>query len=95
MKVEHEDNRTRGKFYVEENGEQVAELAYHKKDEGQINLYHTEVDESLRGKGVGKDMLQAAAQFARENHLKILPTCPFAKGVMEGSPEYADVVAGQ
>ncbi|UPT69264.1 MAG: N-acetyltransferase [Sphingobacteriales bacterium JAD_PAG50586_3] len=37
-------------------------------------------------------MVEAAATFARENHYKIVPLCPFTKAVFDKAPEkYADV----
>lgn len=47
--------------------------------------------ESLQGQGVGKQLVKAAVEYARENDLKILATCPFAKGVLEKTTEYHDV----
>jgi predicted GNAT family acetyltransferase len=54
---------------------------------------HTEVDEKLRGEGVGEDMVRAAVEYARENDLKINPACPYARKVIERTPELQDVLA--
>ena len=92
MKVEHEETGRKGTFFVEENGERVAELAYFKSGTDAINIYHTEVDEKLRGKGVGEQLLKAAVDRARQNNIKILATCPYAHKVMDGTPEYRDIL---
>jgi predicted GNAT family acetyltransferase len=94
MKIEHEEGNRKGTFYITEDGERVAELAYLQSGPDRINLYHTEVDERLRGKGVGNDLVKAAVDHARANHLKIIPTCPFAKKVMETSA-YRDVLSAE
>jgi predicted GNAT family acetyltransferase len=95
MRIQHEEKETRGKFFVTVEGEQAGELAYRKTAPDKINIYHTEVDESLRGKGVGGDLVKAAVDMARKEGLKIVATCPFAKKVMEHTPEYADVRAAE
>ncbi len=56
-------------------------------------INHTEVDDSLKGKNVGYQLVNAAAGFARLNHLKNFPLCPFANAVMKKKKaEYADVL---
>jgi predicted GNAT family acetyltransferase len=53
---------------------------------------HTEVEEAYNGKGVGKEMLLAAVDFARKNNKKIIPLCPFAKASFQKSEELQDVL---
>lgn len=53
---------------------------------------HTEVSENYTGKGLGRQMLSAAVDFAREKGLKILPLCPFAKSVFDKEADLADVL---
>jgi predicted GNAT family acetyltransferase len=57
-----------------------------------IIIDHTEVDDSLRGKGVGYKLVEASVNFARENNISILPLCPFAKAVFNKKSEYSDVL---
>ena len=40
---------------------------------GKMTIIHTEVDDSYEGRGLGKQLVKAGVQYARENHLKILP----------------------
>lgn len=67
-------------------------MTYLNSGETRIIIDHTEVDESLRGQGVGYDMVKLAVEMAREKGIKILPLCPFAKSVFDKKPEYADVL---
>ncbi|WP_411197825.1 GNAT family N-acetyltransferase [Sphingobacterium thalpophilum] len=53
---------------------------------------HTEVSENYTGKGLGRQMLSAAVDFAREKGLKILPLCPFAKSVFDKEADLEDVL---
>jgi predicted GNAT family acetyltransferase len=41
----------------------------------------TEVDDALRGKNAGKQLVEAAVKHARAHNYKIIPLCPFAKSV--------------
>lgn len=91
MEIQHDEHGRKGAFYIDEDGEWVAELTYI-RNEGTITIDHTEIDEKLRGEGIGEDMVRAAVQFARANGLKVRATCPYAHKVIERSPELQDVL---
>ncbi|MFN4006158.1 MAG: GNAT family N-acetyltransferase [Chitinophagaceae bacterium] len=55
-------------------------------------IEHTEVYEGHEGKGYGKVLVQAAVDFARKKHLKIMPLCLYAKAMFDKTPAYADVL---
>ncbi len=93
MQITHEEQKKKGTFFIEKNGNRLAELVYFRSAPGRMTIYHTEVSEKLRGSGKGKGLVVAAAEFARENDLKIIPTCPFAKKVLDATPEFRDVIA--
>jgi hypothetical protein len=92
MKIQRQQHGKRGAFYIEENGEWVAEMTYTREGARKIVIDHTEVDDALKGKGIGKYLVAAAVQYARKNNLLIKPTCPFVKSVLEKSEEYEDVL---
>ena len=93
MKIEHEEKGKKGIFFIDENGERLAELVYLKSAPAVITIYHTEVNEKLRGEGIGQDLVAAAVSFARENKLKIVATCPYAKKLIDRTPEFQDILA--
>ncbi len=72
----------------------MAEMTYVMAGESRFIIDHTEVDPSLRGQGVGEKLVDAAAEYARENNFKIFATCPFAIKVLRENDEYADVFEG-
>ena len=92
MKIQREERGNNGAFYIEENGEWVAEMTYKKEGARKIVIDHTEVSESLQGKGVGKELVDEAVKYVRENNLLIKPTCPFVKKILESSEDYEDVL---
>lgn len=94
MRIQHGEHGRKGAFYIEENGEWIAELTYFRSAPGVITIDHTEVDEELRGEGIGEDLVKAGVEYARANNLKIRPLCPFAKKVIEENSDLRDVLAG-
>jgi len=93
MRIEHEKKGRKGTFFVEENGKRQAELDYFTSGPDAINIYHTEVDEELRGKGMGEELVKAAVDLARRNNKKVIATCPFAHKIIERTPEYRGLLA--
>ena len=93
MIIQQENKNTRGSFYIEENGNRIAELAYTWRADNIISVDHTEVDESLEGKGVGSALVAQVVSFARETGVKLILYCTFTKSVFERHKEYHDVLA--
>lgn len=95
MTIQQEDNKERGAFYIEENGNRLAELAYTWRSDSIVSIDHTEVDESLEGKGVAKMLIEYAISFARETGIKFILYCPFAKVYFARHKEYSNLLAPQ
>lgn len=93
MKIQNSGTDNGGKFYIEENNRRIALMTYSKANSGEIIINHTEVDDSLKGKGIGKDLVAEGVKYARENNLKIVPQCPFAAAEFEKHADYGDVLA--
>lgn len=87
-----ERNEKNGYFYVTADGKQEAKMTFVFAGEKQMIIDHTEVNPGNNGKGYGKMMVSAAVDFARENAIKIIPLCPFAKSVIDKTPEFQDVL---
>ena len=92
MIIKRQEHGKRGAFFIEEEGEWVAEMTYTREGLRKMVIDHTAVAKSLKGKGVGKALIEAAVKFARSKNLLIKPVCPFAKKVLESSEEYEDVL---
>ena len=92
MNIQRIEHGSKGAFIIKENNERLAEMTYSKAGDKLIIIDHTEVSDVLRGKGAGKQLVQAAVEYARTNQLKILPLCPFAKAVFDKTPEFTDVL---
>ncbi|TCK69172.1 hypothetical protein DFQ05_0691 [Winogradskyella wandonensis] len=92
MDIKHDNSESKGRFYIENEEKVIAEMTYSKAGSEKIIIDHTEVDESLQGQGIGFKLVEEAVNFARENNLKILPLCPFAKAVFKKNDSYKDVL---
>ena len=93
MEIKREDDGNKSKFYIEDNGNQIGLMTYRKSGEGVITIDHTEVDSNHRGEGLGEDLVGEAVKFARAKDLKINATCPYAKKIIDRTPDFADVLA--
>jgi len=93
MLILHKQVGTKGLFYVGQDGAIEAELVYHLTGEGNMVIEHTEVDDSLAGKGVGRQLVETAVDYARTHNIKIIPVCPYAKSLFDKLPEWKDVLA--
>ncbi|MEP7212975.1 MAG: GNAT family N-acetyltransferase [Acidobacteriota bacterium] len=93
MDIQRDEHGKNGAFFIDEDGEWIAELAYVRSGDAEITITHTEVDDKLKGKGVGEDLVKAVVEFARENNLKIKSQCKFATKVLGETREFGDVAA--
>ncbi len=92
MEIKHTKTDKGGEFVIEENGNRGAEMTYTNAGEDKIIIDHTFVEKQFRGEGIAKDLVAEGIKFARENNLKVVPICPFAKAVIEKTPEFQDVL---
>lgn len=93
MEIQHLETEKKGKFFLMKEGTQVAEMTYTYAGPKKMIIDHTEVDERLKGQGVGNKLVEAAVSFLRKNEMKVIPLCPFAKAVFDKkSEEYSDVL---
>ena len=92
MEVKHEQFESKGAFVAQSEGKKAGEMTYSKAGDTLIIIDHTEVDPSFGGQGVGKKMVLAAVDYARENKIKVLPLCPFAKAAFDKDASIQDVL---
>jgi predicted GNAT family acetyltransferase len=68
-------------------GRLIGVAAYSRRD-GRIAFTHTEVDESLEGRGFGSRLVAAALEDMTKQKLEVLPLCPFVAHYIEQHAEY-------
>lgn len=92
LEIKHKDDGKKGEFYIGDNHQHLAEMVYTWAGESVFIIEHTDVDDSLRGQGVGNKLLERVVSFAREKNIKIIPLCPFAKSVFDKDSSIHDVL---
>lgn len=90
--INRTETETKGQFELLKNDVRIGLMTYSKIGPKSIIINHTEVDHSQRANGYAKDLVLEGIKFARENSIKIIPLCPYAKKVITGNPEYHDVL---
>lgn len=88
--VELGDSKYSYQYTVE--GETKAQIDWIEQD-GVMTMNHTFTDDSLRGQGVAKKLLDQAAENAREKGLKMKAVCSYVVNAFEKNDEYDDVKA--
>lgn len=92
MEINQINDIRRGYFEATEDGKEAGKMTYTWAGDSKFIIDHTEVNEEFNGKGVGKKLLMATVDYARNNNLKIIPLCPFAKSVFDKTEEIRDVL---
>ena len=93
LRVTVDEDPPRGRFLlVGDTGETLGEMTFSRAREDLVIIDHTEVDDSLRGKGGGARLFQGMVDWARSTNTKIMSTCPFANSMFDRHPESRDVL---
>ncbi|MBA4056079.1 MAG: GNAT family N-acetyltransferase [Marivirga sp.] len=92
MEIKFQQSGSKGSFYIEGDNIRQAEMTFSRAGDRLMIIDHTEVSDALRGKGAGKQLVEAAVKYARTHSIKIIPLCPFAKSVFGSTPEFNDVL---
>jgi predicted GNAT family acetyltransferase len=90
LKVEQEE--TKGSAYLEDEGKTAAEMTYSIASKQLIIIDHTDVNENYRGQQLGRQLLNALVQKARDEDFKIMPLCPYARSEFEKDATIQDVM---
>lgn len=81
--IEREELNGVHEFVLRLDGERFGFLEFTRPDTGVMRIEYVEVDPDLRGSGLGLQLVEKAVAFARENSLKVVPICSYARAVME------------
>lgn len=81
----------KGSFFIEESGRRLGEMVVSVAS-GSLTVFHTEVDDSLKGKGASTELLNAMTAYARTHNLKVIPLCSYVSAQFKRHEgEYKDV----
>ena len=80
-------DEARSRFELEDEGH-VAFIDFTRREDT-ITLVHTEVPKELEGRGVGSALVRGALTYIKDNHLKVVPQCPFVASYLKRHPDDA------
>jgi predicted GNAT family acetyltransferase len=87
VSIEREELNGVHEFVLRLDGERFGYLEFTRPDTSVMRIEYVEVDPDLRGTGLGLQLVQKAVAFARENSLKVVPICSYARAVIQRDPE--------
>ena len=79
------------KFYMIFD-EKEAYLRYLMNDNNVMNMIKTYVPPELRGRKIADAIVLKAMEYARENNLKIIPTCSYIETFIRRHEEFENLV---
>lgn len=91
--ISHQEHAGGGAFVVSHDGMRVAEMTYRRTGEQVVVIDHTYVDESLRGRGFARQLLDAAVAWARSSGNMIVPSCSYVTLQFARDASIRDVLA--
>jgi predicted GNAT family acetyltransferase len=91
MKFERQGNWI---FSKNGDGDVIAEVTFPALRDGVVVIDHTFVDDSLRGRGIAGELVEAAYEAIKADGKKAVLTCPYAVKWFDDRPEKKDIVAG-
>ena len=75
-----EENRI---YLEDEEGKLFGEINFEKVDNDSYNIYHTFVDESMRGQKLASQLVQEAVKEIEKKGAKVVASCSYAKAWLE------------
>lgn len=92
MNIEKKESGRTGKFYIQQDNDELADITWLVNDDNNYVINHTTVSEKLSGQGVGLKLLDAVVEMAREKNKKVIAGCEFAKTMFKRHEDkYKDV----
>jgi len=85
MEIIH--NKEQQKFYLEKDGKESYAI-YFMHDSKTINILRTYVPPEMRNKGLAGEVVKAVLEYAKENNLKVIPTCSYTDYFIDKNKEY-------
>ena len=92
IKIKQIDLGTKGYFVASDAEHEAGRITYTFAGNSKIIIDHTDVNDEYRGQNIGKRILMEIVEYARENKIKIIPLCPFAKAIFEKVESIRDVL---
>lgn len=90
--VHHNDSLARYEAVLD--GKLIGQLDY-RIDGDRIVMYHTEVDRRHGGQGIAGRLAEAALRRAREDGLRVIPSCSYIGDYLARNPEHQELACAR
>lgn len=87
MEIKHQTKEGRGRFVVYVNSKEAGYIKYDLMPNGNLKANGTLVYDEYREQHLGKPLFDALLNFAKEQGVKIYPTCPYVVAMFQKHPE--------
>ncbi|MDX1601953.1 MAG: GNAT family N-acetyltransferase [Salinimicrobium sediminis] len=91
--IQQKETDGKGMFFIEKDGDIIAELTYTRQDNNIMTLDHTETNPEYEGEGLASSLVKHSVEYAKEKDLKIDPLCRYAAAQFKRHEEYREVQA--
>ena len=92
MNIELTERESNGHFAAIDGNKEAGRLSFSLPAENQMIIESTRVSKEFEGRGIGKNLVVAAVEYARKNKLTVIPSCPFARKVIDRDESLQDVL---
>lgn len=82
VSIEREELNGVHEFVLRIDGERHGFLEFTRPEVGVMRIEYVEVDPSLRGTGLGRQLVEKAVAFAKDSQLRVIPICSYARAVI-------------
>ena len=73
-------------FVLRVGGKRLGSLEFTRPDAKILRIEYVEVAPELRGTGLGRKLVQAAVNWAKETDQRVVPICSYARMVIQRDP---------
>ena len=91
--IKHTETGRNGLFEAWSDETQVGEMTYQRPTPQRMIIDHTRVFDGFEGRGIARQLVLAAVDFARANNRQIVPVCSYAQAFLTRTDEYKDILA--
>lgn len=84
--VTRADGSDVNEFVLLVDGVRLGSLDFARPEAGVLRIDYVEVAPELRGSGLGRQLIEAAVEWARDENMKIVPICGYARSVITRDP---------
>jgi predicted GNAT family acetyltransferase len=90
MTTEVRDNDDESRYELWRDGARAGLSEYRRRGD-RVTFLHTEVDPSLRGEGLGEQLVAGALDDVRRRGERFVARCPYVARFVTEHPEYQDL----